>query len=66
MERKVRQHIEDLEAAAQRLQSEPMTASDLATRNALDAEIRAAQLALTHYRIAMDLEKNLSIAEKSS
>ena len=38
-----------------------MDASDLMERNRIEAEIRAANIALSHYKAALQLEKSLGL-----
>lgn len=38
-----------------------MDAQDLAVRNHIEAEIRAANIALTHYRTALEVENSLGL-----
>jgi hypothetical protein len=53
----VREHITRLESRIQRLNQEIMeNRVSQQERNRLEAEIRAANLALTHYRAALDIE----------
>jgi hypothetical protein len=60
VERTVREHIEHLESLLKRLNDEAMRETDVLTRNVIEAEIRAANMALTHYRLALENEQKLS------
>jgi hypothetical protein len=60
MDRTLREHISFLEQRIKRLSEEGMNSVDLEERNRIEAEIRAATLALSHYREALQLEKSLS------
>jgi hypothetical protein len=59
MDLTVRQHIAALEARMNALASELMDEKDRAKRNAVESEMRAVQMALAHYRAALDLENTL-------
>jgi hypothetical protein len=56
MDVSVRDHISQLEARIKALAAQLMDEKNLAGRNAIDAEIRAAEMALSHYRAAIDIE----------
>ena len=60
METTLRVHIRNLEERLQTL-TEQLMANRVSReeRNRLEAEIRAANLALAHYRTAIELEKSL-------
>ena len=60
METTLRVHIRNLEERLQTL-TEQLMANRVSReeRNRLEAEIRAANLALSHYRTAIELEKSL-------
>lgn len=60
MDLTVRHHIERLERRIQELGTEMMRTKDRARLNLLESEIRIANLALTHYRTALELESNLN------
>ena len=60
MERTLKRHIEDLERMLRQLNEELMHQEDVRLRNALEAKVRAAELALRHYRTALELEQSLS------
>ncbi len=61
MDRPLREHISFLERRIRELNSSLMEESrTLAERNGFEAEIRAAELALAHYRAALELEKKLT------
>ena len=63
MERPLKEHISFLESRVQELNGNIMqNRQTQVERNRLDAEIRAAQLALTYYRKALELEKEISYA----
>jgi hypothetical protein len=59
MDLTVRQHITALEARMSALATELMDEKRLVERNALESEMRAVQMALAHYRAALDLESTL-------
>ncbi len=59
MELSVRHHIEKLERRIQELGTELMNTKDHSLLNDLESEIRAANLALQHYREALRLESTL-------
>jgi len=48
-----------LEARVRRLVDRSMRSEDLGERNRIEAEIRAANLALSHYKAALALEESL-------
>ncbi len=52
----VKEHIANLEARIRALATELMDEKNLAKRNVMESEIRAAELAISHYRAAMLLE----------
>ena len=52
----VREHVANLEARIKALAAELMEEKNLAKRNVMESEIRAAELALSHYRAALLLE----------
>ena len=56
MDVSVRDHIAHLEARIKALTAQLMDEQSLAGRNAIDSEIRAAGMALSHYRAALLLE----------
>jgi hypothetical protein len=61
MDRPLRDHIRYLEDRIHDLSEKLMNAGlSQPERNRIEAELRAAQLALTHYRAALELEKTLS------
>ena len=60
MDRTLRDHISFLEQRLQELSGRLMeNARTLDERNRLEIEIRAAELALSYYRKALDLEKQV-------
>jgi hypothetical protein len=59
MDLTVRQHIEQLEDRLKELSFRIMNENDKNVRNVLEAEIRAAGLALSHYRAALEIELSL-------
>lgn len=62
MDRPVKNHISLLEERIQELNRALMDDTrTLVERNRFESEIRAAELALTHYRAALELEKKLAI-----
>jgi hypothetical protein len=60
MDRTVRQHIEWLEARLQTLTNTLMATDRRESANAIETEIRAVNLALGHYRAALEIEKRVS------
>jgi hypothetical protein len=60
MDRTVRQHIEWLEARLQILNNTLMATDRRENANAIECEIRAVNLALGHYRAALEIEKRVS------
>ena len=60
METPVGEHIRKLEERLKLLSAELMeNRRNLAERNRIEAEIRAVNLALSHYRAALEAEKSL-------
>ena len=55
----VREHLRKLEQRLQLLSQEIMENRTRDDRNKLEAEIRAVNLAITHYRTALELEEGL-------
>ena len=55
----VREHLRKLEQRLQALSQEIMENRTRDDRNKLEAEIRAVNLAITHYRTALGLEEGL-------
>ena len=55
----VREHLRKLEQRLQLLSQEIMENGTRDDRNKLEAEIRAVNLAITHYRTALELEEGL-------
>lgn len=56
----VREHLRRLEQRLQFLSQEIMENHTRDDRNKLEAEIRAVNLAITHYRTALELEEGLA------
>ena len=60
MDRPVREHIHFLEQRLEQLNRDIMDdARNKAERNRLEAEIRAAEMALTYFRKALELERQI-------
>ena len=59
MDVSVREHLQRLEQRLQALSQEIMENRTRDDRNKLEAEIRAVNLAITHYRTALELEEGL-------
>ena len=59
MERSVRYHIENLERRIRELGTEMMNTKDRLRLNDLESEIRIANMALDHYKEALELESRL-------
>ena len=55
----VAEHIAALESRVDVLASKLMDEKERTKRNMIESELRAAQLALAHYRAALDLESTL-------
>jgi hypothetical protein len=66
MERSVREHLQRLDERLQLLSQQIMENSSLEERNKLEAEIRAANLAIAHYKAALELEQDLTAGGKKS
>ena len=64
MQRTVETHIRDLERIVHQLNDELMHQADLRLRNALEARVRAADEALTHFRAALVLEERVRHTEQ--
>jgi uncharacterized protein with PhoU and TrkA domain len=61
MKTPVGEHIRKLEERLELLNMQVMENRALAQRNQIESEIRAVNLALSHYRAALELEKDLSL-----
>ena len=64
MQRTLGEHITRLEERVKFLSEQLMGTSDLTdimARNRIEAEIRAANIALAHYRAALDVEQSLNL-----
>jgi hypothetical protein len=60
MDRTVRDHISFLESRLQELNASLMDGAEtLPQRNRLESEIRMAEMALNHYRRALELERQI-------
>lgn len=59
MKRAVEEHITTLEHKLALLEHRLMAEVDLDARNQIEAEIRAVNLALDHYRAALNLEQQM-------
>jgi hypothetical protein len=62
MEKALKEHIEQLHRRMELLAVRIQETNDLQKRNKLEAEFRAANLALDHYRQAIAIERSLSEA----
>jgi hypothetical protein len=62
MDRTLREHIAKLEERVKFLSEQLMDTQDLTARNRIDADIRAANLALTHYKAAMQVEESIGLS----
>ncbi len=60
MDVSIRQHLQNLEQRLELLSRQIMENRSREERNKLEAEIRAANLAIAHYKAALDLEHTLS------
>ena len=65
MERSVREHLRRLDERLQLLSQQIMENSSREERNKVEAEIRAANLAIAHYKAALELEERLADTNKS-
>jgi hypothetical protein len=61
VDRTLREHIASLEARIKLLSEQMMDVQDLTARNRMEAEIRAANIALTHYKAALQVEVTLGL-----
>ena len=59
MDTTVREHIRRLEEQLNDLNARIMNEVNIKVRNTIEAEIRATNLALSHYRAALEIESNL-------
>jgi hypothetical protein len=59
MDRTVREHIEELERKLNLLSAQLMDENNRLKRNQFESELRAVELALAHYRTALELESKL-------
>ncbi len=60
MDVSIRKHLQSLEERLEVLSRQIMENRSRDERNKLEAEIRAANLAIAHYKAALDLEQTLS------
>lgn len=60
MEKAVGEHLQDLEQKLKLLNARVMEEDNGVKRNQLEAELRAVESALTHYRSALAIEKGFS------
>jgi len=60
MDVSIRKHLQSLEERLEVLSRQIMENRSRDERNKLEAEIRAANLAIAHYKAALDLEQSLS------
>jgi hypothetical protein len=60
MEVTLREHLQRLDERLESLSREIMENRTLEERNRIEAEIRAANLAIAHYKAALELERRLS------
>jgi hypothetical protein len=61
MERTIREHIENLERRLNLLNTRIMEESDVGRRNHLESEMRAVEMALEHFRAALEIEKSIKV-----
>jgi len=61
VDRTLREHITNLEARIKLLSEQMMEAHEITARNRMEAEIRAANIALTHYKAALQVEESLGL-----
>jgi hypothetical protein len=66
MERTLREHLRRLGEHLEWLSQEIMEKRNREERNKIEAEIRAANLAITHYKAALELEQKLTPIEKDT
>jgi len=60
MDVSIRKHLQSLEERLEVLSRQIMENRSRDERNKLEAEIRAANLAIAHYKAALDLEQSLT------
>ena len=60
MQRSVVEHIQNLEGKRDLLSGQIMEERNRTKRNQLEAELRAVESALTHFRSAIEIEQRLS------
>ena len=60
MDVSIRQHLQNLERRLEQLSRQIMENRTREERNKLEAEIRAANLAIAHYKAAIDLEQSMT------
>ena len=64
MDRTLRQHIQELESRVRRLTEKSMENQlSLIERNRIESEIRAANLALSHFKAALVVEESLGLTK---
>jgi hypothetical protein len=66
MDLTLREHLRRLDERLQLLNREIMENSSLEERNKIEAEIRAANLAISHYKAALEQENRLASAGNDS
>ena len=65
MKRAVKDHIAELIELLKELNEQLARESDQLARKGIEADIRAANMALTHYQLALELEEQLKATRKS-
>lgn len=65
MKRAVKDHIAELIELLKELNEQLARENDTLARKAVEGDIRAANMALTHYQLALELEDQLKSARKS-
>jgi len=59
MHRTVQQHLSTLQARLENVSAALMREESIDVRNQLEAELRTIQLAISHYKAALEIEKKL-------
>lgn len=59
MDRSVREHLAKLKATRDSLTRQLMTVKEKSERNRIEAEIRAATMAISHFEAGLDMEHGL-------
>ena len=65
VKRAVKDHVAELIELLKELNEQLARETDKLARSAIEADIRAANMAITHYQLALELEEQLKSARKS-